>query len=51
MMCWSLDVTVEEGRAHVGIETQRQRSDRATKESSKNKGSKLREDVREMGYE
>lgn len=29
MKCWSLDVTLEEGRAPVGIETQRQWSDLA----------------------
>src|SRR5216117_768263 len=31
---WSLEVTFEEGRAHVGIETQRQWSDRATRRST-----------------
>src|SRR5205809_2171700 len=31
---WSLEVTFEEGRAHLGIETQRQWSDRATRRST-----------------
>ena len=31
---WSLEVTFEEGRAHLGIETQRQWSDRAIERST-----------------
>jgi hypothetical protein len=31
---WSLEVTLEEGRAHLGIETQRQWSDRAIERST-----------------
>jgi hypothetical protein len=34
MKRWSLKVTFEEGRAHLGIETQRQWSDRATRRST-----------------
>jgi hypothetical protein len=34
MKCWSLEVTLEEGRAFVGIETQRQWSDRAIERST-----------------
>jgi len=34
MKRWSLEVTFEEGRAHLGIETQRQWSDRATLRST-----------------
>jgi hypothetical protein len=34
MKRWSLEVTFEEGRAHVGIETQRQWSDRAIERST-----------------
>ena len=29
VMRWSVEVTVEEGRAHLGLETQRQWSDKA----------------------
>ncbi len=34
MKRWSLEVTFEEGRAHLGIETQRQWSDRAIERST-----------------
>lgn len=34
MKRWSLEVTLEEGRAHLGIETQRQWSDRAIERST-----------------
>ena len=34
MKRWSLEVTFEEGRAHLGIETQRQWSDLATRRST-----------------
>jgi hypothetical protein len=34
MTCWSLEVMCEESRTHVGIETQRQRSDLARERST-----------------